>query len=158
MRYDQDTLRKSSGWLREASYVIRMTWYICHKSSGWYNLILIPKSFGWLSYSQYLIQMTDAHCRMSSRWLTWRWYLIRMSYGKFIMSIRWHTLPSYVMRMTELRLGSHRDELRQCYYVIQMRYASFLKSSVWDSKFDFCNTRWNKRDDQSSFFQYSLVN
>ena len=30
---------------------------------------------------------------MSSGWLTRRWYLIQMSYGKFIMSSGWHTLP-----------------------------------------------------------------
>ena len=35
----------------------------------------------------------------------------------------------------------HPDELRQCYYVIRMRYASFLKSSEWDSKFRFSTTR-----------------
>ena len=38
-------------------------------------------------------------------------------------------------------LVSHPDELRQCYYVIRMRYASFLKSSGWDSKFRFFRTR-----------------
>ena len=36
---------------------------------------------------------------MSSGWLTWRWYIIRMSYGKFIMSSGWHALPFCVIRM-----------------------------------------------------------
>ena len=30
---------------------------------------------------------------MSSRWLSWSWYLIRMSNDNVIMSSRWHTLP-----------------------------------------------------------------
>ena len=50
-------------------------------SSGWHNIIwtlshpdeitmLIPKSSGWLSYRQYLIRMTYGYCRMSPGWLT----------------------------------------------------------------------------------------
>ena len=36
---------------------------------------------------------------------------------------------------------SHQDELQQCYYVIRITYASFLKSSKWDSQFRFFTAR-----------------
>ena len=56
-------------------------------------------------------------------------------------SFGWHTPPSYVIQLTQLKLVSYPGEFRQCYYVIRMRYASFLKSSGWDNKFWFFTTR-----------------
>ena len=46
----------------------------------------------------------------------------------------------YVIRMTNLALVSHPGELRQYYYVIWVRYASFIDSSGRDSKFRFSTT------------------
>ena len=74
---------------------------------------------------------------MSSGWLNYWQYLIRMTYEHFSMSSEWHIIPPYVIRMTSPKLVSHPDELRQCYYVIRITYASILKSSGWDSKFRF---------------------
>ena len=58
---------------------------------------------------------------MSSGWLTWRWYIIRMSYGKFIMSSGWHALPFYVIRMN------------WGWFLIRMSYGSVIMSSGWDT-------------------------
>ena len=113
-----------------------------HKSSGWHPALTISQSDDLLKlYCQDLIRVTYGRCIMSSGWLIWRSHLIRMSNGKFIMSSRWHTPPSYVIRMTYLRLVPLLDELRQCYFVIRMKYASFLKSSGWHSKFRFSPKR-----------------
>ena len=60
-------------------YVIRMIHdtALCHPNE---IAMLMLKSSGWLSYRQYLIRMTYGHCRMSSGWLTILPYLIRMTY------------------------------------------------------------------------------
>ena len=110
-----------SGWLNYWWFLIRMTWILavshpddltigsissrwlmgivrCHPddlqyspiSSGWHNIIwslshpdeismLMHKSSGWLSYRQYLIRMTYGYCTMSSGWLAILSYLIRMT-------------------------------------------------------------------------------
>ena len=57
----------------------------------------------------------------------------------FFMSPGWHTF--HLMSSGWLRLVPHPDELRECYYVIRMIYASFLKLSRWVSKFRFFTTR-----------------
>ena len=57
----------------------------------------------------------------SSGWLSWRWYLIRMTYGKFIMSSGWHTL--HLMSSGWLKWG----------WYLRMSYSSVIMSSGWDT-------------------------
>ena len=72
-------------------------------SSGWHNVIwtlshpdeLAPGriSSGWLLDTAVCHPDDISHHRMSSGRLSRNWYLIRMSYDKFIMSSGWHRLP-----------------------------------------------------------------
>ena len=135
-------------WLMQD--VIRMTYNVtlCHPDE---IINLIPKSSGWLNYSQYLIRMTYGHCRMSSGWLMANALChpndlagISISSGwvtansvchpddilDHLVSSRWLNWSWYLSWVTAMLL-CHPDE----------RYASFLKSSGWDSKFRFFTTR-----------------
>ena len=67
---------------------------------------------------------------MSSGWLTWRWRLIRMSYGKFIMSSGWHTLPFMSSGWLTWR-----------WYLIRMSYGKFIMSSGWHT-LPFMSSGW----------------
>ena len=119
-------------------------------SYGWHNIIwtlshpdeinmLMPKSFGWLSYRQYLIRMTYGYCRMSSVWLT-------------ILS-RWHNViwtQSHPDELAPGRISSgwlldtavcHPDGisyrhmpsgwLSRNWYLIRMSYDNVIMSSGW---------------------------
>ena len=176
---------KSSGWLSNWQYLIRLTYGQCHsddirsfpKSSGWHNVSwtlchpdeippwpylirmtydqcryhpddvvlchpdeitnLIRKSSGWLSYSQYPTGwlMADALCHPDD--LTG----VGISYGWVTTNSLSH--PDYIPFHPDdlMRLVSHPDESRQCYYITRMRYVFFLKSSGRDSKFRFSTPR-----------------
>ena len=72
---------------------------ICHPDE---ITMLIPKSSGRLSYRQYLIRITYGHFRILSGWLTILPYLIRMAKHHLNPKLsRWVSSWSYLIRITE---------------------------------------------------------
>ena len=139
----------SSGWLMGIA--------VCHPddlryspiSSGWHNIIwtlshpdeitiLTPKSSGWLSYRQYLVRMTYGYCRMSSDEMT---YDIVLSHPDDITSSGWVSSWSYLIRMTYgyCSTSSSWHIIRQYiirmtyrnWYIIRMCHNNVIMSSGW---------------------------
>ena len=133
----------SSGWFGYWQHLIQMTYGHCSMSSGWHpyhypiqsgrnNGIWTVShaddhiSSGWL-IADALSHPDDLAGVGISYWLLTANSLCHLVDIPFhLTSSGWHNWGWYLILM--------------CYYVIQVRYASFLKSFRWDSKFRFFTT------------------
>ena len=138
---------KSSGWVSSWQYLIRMTFGHCSMSSEWHIIQYIPRNMHtvfallcfvvvihWLIFP-YPSGLLHWHCGnltivpVPAKQTWWIW--INTS-CEFIMNDCITTTKQKHNKTVCIFLGiycttiCHQDELRQCYYVIRVTYASTL--------------------------------